>query len=146
MRPVPHALDESVFFRLVQVVNRTARPFFETVGRPHDLSLNEWRVLLVLGHEGQCTASDICSISGMDKMTVSRAVARLSRSQRIQRNASPQDRRSQWLSLTPGGKALFEELAPLGLQREAQLLSVLSTAQRTQLMALLDAILANPQL
>ena len=46
-------LDSSVFFKLVRVVNLTARPFSESIGKAHRLSLNEWRVLLVLAsHSG----------------------------------------------------------------------------------------------
>jgi len=43
-------MDSSVFFKLVRVVNLTARPFSESIGKAHRLSLNEWRVLLVLAN------------------------------------------------------------------------------------------------
>ena len=70
-------LDESVFFKLVRVVNLTARPFNEGIGARHQLSLNEWRVMTVVaGHPG-CTASDVCARTGMDKMSVSRAIVSL---------------------------------------------------------------------
>jgi very-short-patch-repair endonuclease len=41
--------DPSLFFKLVRVVNLTARPFQARVGQQHALTLNEWRVMAVLG-------------------------------------------------------------------------------------------------
>jgi DNA-binding MarR family transcriptional regulator len=139
-------LADSIFFRLVRAVNLTAQPFVESVGRPHDLSLNEWRVMLVLANKPRLSASEIGVMTGMDKMSVSRAVARLLRSHRVIRGAQAHDKRSQWLELSASGRTLFALIAPLGQQREAQMLSVLSSVQRRQLRELLDRILANPTL
>jgi len=70
-------LDESVFFKLVRVVNLTARPFNEGIGRRHQLSLSDWRVMTVVGSHPGCAAADVCARTGMDKMSVSRALLRL---------------------------------------------------------------------
>ena len=66
-------IDDSIFFRLVRVVNLTARPFSESIGKAHRLSLNEWRVLLVLANHAGVAASDVATLTGLDKMSVSRA-------------------------------------------------------------------------
>lgn len=43
-------MDSSIFFKPVRVVNLTTRPFSESIGKAHRLSLNEWSVLPVLAH------------------------------------------------------------------------------------------------
>ena len=52
-------VDSSLFFKLVRVVNLTARPFVETLARTHQLSLNEWRVMVVLASHPGVAASDV---------------------------------------------------------------------------------------
>ena len=86
-------LDDSLLFKLVRVVNLTARPFNEGIGRRHDLSLSDWRVMMVLGSHPGTTASDVCQRTGMDKMSVSRAIAALARRRRVTRKSDPTDGR-----------------------------------------------------
>ena len=76
---------DPLFFKLVRVVNLTARPFHEKVGREHHLTLNEWRVMVVLGGEPGLNATQIADFTGLDKMAVSRALAGLKRHKRVQR-------------------------------------------------------------
>ena len=77
--------DDSLFFKLVRVVNLTARPFVETLSRQHQLSLNEWRVMVVLASHPGVAAHEVAEITGLDKMSVSRALAALERRRRVQR-------------------------------------------------------------
>ena len=54
--------DGELFFKLVRVVNLTARPFVETLARRHRLSLNEWRVMIVLAsHPGSAPALSLAA-------------------------------------------------------------------------------------
>ena len=78
-------IDDSIFFRLVRVVNLTARPFSESIGKAHRLSLNEWRVLLVLANHAGIAASDVAALTGLDKMSVSRALSGLVQRNRVVR-------------------------------------------------------------
>ena len=63
-RSAAGALDDSVFFKLVRVVNLTARPFNEGIGRQHGLSLSDWRVMTVVGCHPGTTASEVCARTG----------------------------------------------------------------------------------
>ena len=82
-------IDESIFFKLVRVVNLTARPFVESIGRGHRLTLNEWRAMLVLASHPGSAAQDVVAHTGLDKMTVSRALAGLQRRGRLVRRDRP---------------------------------------------------------
>lgn len=137
----PTPIDESLFFKLVRVVNLTARPFHESIGAAKQLSLNEWRVMVVLASHPGISASEVAALSGMDKMSVSRAIAALARHKRLTRRADDGDRRRISLTLNAAGRRVFAEVAALGRQREAQLLSRLSLAEQGQLLGLVNRLM-----
>ena len=112
---------DPLFFKLVRVVNLTARPFQQRVGRQHQLTLNEWRAMAVLGERPGLTATQVADATGLDKMAVSRALAGLKRHKRLQRHDDPTDQRRSRLYLTAAGKTLFATVSALGREREAQL-------------------------
>ena len=103
-------IDDSLFFRLVRVVNLTARPFSESIGRAHHLTLNEWRVLLVLANHPGVAASEVAALTGLDKMSVSRALGGLVRRGRVVRRVDPADKRRQLLRLSADGERLYERV------------------------------------
>lgn len=134
---------ESVFFKLVRVVNLTARPFHERVGREHQLTLNEWRTMAVLGAQPGLTASQVADQTGLDKMAVSRALAGLKRHRRVQCREDPTDQRRSRLHLTAAGKALHATVSELGREREAALFAGVSADELARLGTTLDRLIAS---
>ena len=102
-RPALLAMDDSIFFKLVRVVNLTARPFVESIGRAHHLTLNEWRVMLVLASHPGSAAQEVVAHTGLDKMTVSRALSGLQRRGRLVRREDAADKRRALLTLSSAG-------------------------------------------
>ncbi len=133
-------IDESLFFKLARVVNLTARPFTSGIGRTHGLALNEWRAMLVLASHPGVAATDVASISGLDKMTVSRALAALDRHGRLRKLRDAADARRTLLWLSPAGLKLMQRMAPMAREREDALLAGLNAPERTQLAVLLDQL------
>src|ERR1035441_5764315 len=103
-------MDSSVFFKRVRVVNLTARPVSESIGKAHHLSLNEWRVLLVLANHPGVAASEVTALTGLDKMSVSRALAALARRGRVVRKVDAADKRRMLLRLSAEGERLYERI------------------------------------
>ncbi len=140
-RPAASVLDDSVFFKLVRVVNLTARPFNEGIGRQHGLSLSDWRVMTVVGCHPGTTASEVCARTGMDKMSVSRAIAALARKRRVSRKPDPHDGRRTLLELSSSGQRLFDEIAAGARVREQQLFGRISQPDQSRLGELLDRLI-----
>ena len=114
-------VDDSIFFKLVRVVNLTARPFSESIGKAHHLSLNEWRVLLVLANHPAGGGSEVAALTGLDKMTVSRAHRRAcERRGRVVRKVDAGDRRRMLLRLSAAGERLYERIGVAGEGARAQ--------------------------
>ncbi|MGB0834889.1 MAG: MarR family winged helix-turn-helix transcriptional regulator [Psychrobium sp.] len=96
----------------------------------YGLSRFEWRALAALAQQSDITAKDIMQITRLDKMQVSRAIAKLSDSGYVTQTASKTDRRSSTLSLSKEGQALYEEIVPKVLAQEQELLKHLTPEQR----------------
>ncbi|MDN6886216.1 MarR family winged helix-turn-helix transcriptional regulator [Variovorax sp. CAN2819] len=136
---------DPLFFKLVRVVNLTARPFHERVGREHRLTLNEWRAMAVLATQPGLNARQVADQTGLDKMAVSRALAGLRRHRRVQRHDDPTDGRSSRLYLTAAGKALHETVGALGREREVMLFAGIDAGELARLDATLDKLIEAVQ-
>lgn len=141
----PH--DSTLLFAIMRLVNLTARPFQEGIGRRHRLGLSEWRVLAVLAAHPGIAASEVAQRTGLDKMSVSRALGSLEQAGRVARRPDPDDGRRALAAPTPAGRRLYDQLRVLARRREADVLDVLSPAERAQLAGLVrrmtDALLAT---
>ncbi|MDM0000063.1 MarR family winged helix-turn-helix transcriptional regulator [Variovorax sp. J22P240] len=136
-------LEDSVFFKLVRVVNLTARPFQQRVGRQHQLTLNEWRAMAVLGARPGLTATQVADLTGLDKMAVSRALAGLQRHKRLHRHEDPTDLRRSRLYLSSIGKALYATASSQAREREAELFAGVDTEELRRMNATLDKLIAS---
>ena len=136
-------LEDSVFFKLVRVVNLTARPFQQRVGRQHQLTLNEWRAMAVLGARPGLTATQVADLTGLDKMAVSRALAGLQRHKRLHRHEDPTDLRRSRLYLSSIGKALYATASAQAREREAELFACVDPAELREMNATLDKLIAS---
>ena len=90
------------------------------------LTIPQWRLICVLAEDGQLTQGYIVRRTVMDKVTVSRAAQGLVKRHLIARADNADDGRSHVLALTPEGRALYAEIAPLALAYEAALIAGLS--------------------
>jgi DNA-binding MarR family transcriptional regulator len=134
-------IDHSLFFKIMSVVNFTARPFAARYEKKYRIKLTEWRVLFVIAQREALSASDLADLLGLDKMAVSRAVRALEKTRRLRRDADENDGRRRILRLTNAGRELYSIIAPAGREREDMLLSCLDDRQKNSLDALLDRLL-----
>ena len=135
--------DDSLFFKLVRVVNLTARPFSESIGKSHQLSLNEWRVLLVLANHPGVSAGEVAALTGLDKMSVSRALSALVRRSRVVRKVDGEDKRRLLLRLSAEGERLYERIGGPAKERERSVFRGMGEADQKQLGRLLDRLIDN---
>lgn len=124
-------------YRLAVTASAVSRRIARMYETRFDLSIPEWRVLAALAEYAPLTANDLTRRTTLDKVQVSRTVARMLKRDLLTRTPDDQDRRRTWLSLSPAGQAMFAEIAPLALACEAELLSGLSAAEQETLYGLL---------
>jgi DNA-binding MarR family transcriptional regulator len=96
----------------------------------YGIGIPEWRVLVTLGENGVITGKAIGAKTHMHKTKVSRAVARLEHRKLLARRANRADLRESFLTLTPSGRSVYEELAPHALDFMDRLFEVVAPADR----------------
>src|SRR5471030_1226703 len=133
-------LEHFLPYRLSVLTNRISTAIARVYVRRFALTVPEWRVMAVLGRFGPMTANAVCERTAMDKVRVSRAVARLATAGRLARRTDGADRRRALLELTPRGRAVYDEIGPLALAVEARLLAQLSAADCADLARLLPKL------
>lgn len=133
----PLVLDQFIPYRFSILAKRLSNTFAREYVERFDLTIPEWRVMAVLGPKGTLSANAVCERTLMDKVMVSRAVARMEESGHLARQIDESDRRSNLLRLTRKGRATYARIVPLARGYEARLLSGLTARDR----ALLDRLL-----
>jgi DNA-binding MarR family transcriptional regulator/GNAT superfamily N-acetyltransferase len=135
----------------VQTVRRFNRFYTRQIGvlQEHLLespfSLTEVRVFYELAHRENPTAKQLCQELGLDRGYMSRMLQNFEKHGWIKIEASRQDRRHQFLSLTPKGHAVFDPLEHRSSEEVRAMLGRLSPdGQRKMLAAIRDieAVLA----
>ena len=99
-------------------------------GERYGIGIPEWRVLVTLGEYGVMTGKQIGAHTHMHKTKVSRAVAQLEQRKFVTRRANRADLREAFLSLTPSGRAVYEEAAPIALDFTNRLSEVVAPSDR----------------
>lgn len=135
-------VDSSLMFKLIRVVNLVARPFNESIGKQNQLSLSEWRAMMVLASHPGSSASDVADWTGMDKMSISRAIAGLHKRDRIVKKDDPNDQRKSLLFLSAKGERLFERIGTQARRREEELFSGASRQELERFDATLEKLVA----
>jgi DNA-binding MarR family transcriptional regulator len=126
--------------RLTALSNRLTRRAARLYTERFKLSAPEWRTMAVLGQQGAMSVNAVIVETTMDKVRVSRAVAKLLKAGLITRDADPRDRRYAVLGLTASGRELFQQVVPLIEDAEAELLAALTEAERDALTGALAKI------
>jgi DNA-binding MarR family transcriptional regulator len=106
-------LEQFLPYRLNVLASLVSQALSRIYAERYGIGVPEWRVLVTLGQYGVMTAKAIGGHSHMHKTKVSRAVALLERRKLLARRTNREDMRESFLSLTPAGRAMYEELAPI---------------------------------
>lgn len=133
-------LDGFLPYRLNVLAKRVSKELSRRYQQAFGIAIPEWRVMAILGREQPLSSNDIVERSHMDKAKVSRAVNTLVGLGHLSRDVHPGDQRLLRLSFTPSGRALYQRIAPLALEWEAQWLTCLQPDELAHYKALCDRL------
>ena len=139
----PLKLEEFLPYRLSILSNRVSQSIAREYEQRFDLSVTEWRVMAVLARFDALSAREVAERTAMDKVAVSRALARLVAAGRVTRRTHHGDKRRSVLGLSAKGWKIHDAVAPLALQHERELLAQLSPAEREVLSRILEKLTAS---
>jgi DNA-binding MarR family transcriptional regulator len=126
----PLKLEEFLPYRLNVVASLVSQALSRIYADRYGIGVPEWRVLVTLGQFGMMTGKAIGAHSHMHKTKVSRAVALLEKRKLLTRRANRADLREAFLALTPAGRAMYDDLAPIALDFANRLAEAIDPADR----------------
>ncbi|WP_082112982.1 MarR family winged helix-turn-helix transcriptional regulator [Pseudoxanthomonas suwonensis] len=130
-------LENFLPYRLSVLSNRVSQTIADIYQKRFGLAITEWRVMAVLGRYPDLSANEVAERTAMDKVAVSRAVARLLERSLIKREIHSDDRRRSVLALSEVGYSVFDEIAPMALACEQRLVATLDEEEKVVLDRLL---------
>lgn len=127
-------------YRLTKLSGVISRSLADRYSSQFNLTIQEWRILAILGENPGLTAREVGSLSSLDKVNVSRATERLEKAGRISRKVVAEDRRAFSLHLTEQGQDILDQIIPLASGYEDLLLEEFSPDEIEQLDSFLNRL------
>ena len=135
-------MDESIGY-LVKRVRSMLSAAVEREIAGHDVTYEQWGVLLMILKRGVDTAADLARGMDCDTGSMTRMLDRLEAKELIVRTRSTDDRRRVQLELTPGGKRLAERVVASIVKVLNRHLEGFSVEELEQFKGFLRRVLAN---
>ena len=127
-------------FRLARLQSRLNAQAIRLLRDHSELSLTEWRILVVSILTGDITLSELARVTQLDKGQLSRAVATMVDKKLLTSEINADDHRQHILSVTDAGRAAHEDVDPLMQERQTRLTSNFDEGDEEVLSALLDKL------
>lgn len=127
-------------YRIGYLFNHFAGPVYKWTVAELGLRRPEFAVMFCAAHLDDAIASDVVSLTGIPKNSVSRAVAKLVSEGLLTSEAHATDGRRAILQLTAKGRKVYERVLPRFRERQQQMLSVLTSAEQAELNRLLNKL------
>ncbi len=134
-------LESFLPYRLSLLSNRVSEAIANSYRQTYQISMSEWRLILILGQYPNSTATELMEYTAMDKVRVSRAVKRLIEKQLISARSHASDGRSRRLYLTTSGEGVRTDVIPKARICEAELITSLKAEEVKVFSKLIDKLL-----
>lgn len=138
-------LDQFMPYRLARLSSTVSTAVAREYAKQFGLSIPEWRVIAILGRSPGLSAVEVAEQTFLDKVAVSRAVTKLIKAGRIDRQFADADRRRSILNLSEHGREVHDGVAALALEFERELLDGLDDEEIENFNRVMDRLLEKAQ-
>ncbi|MDH3441149.1 MAG: MarR family transcriptional regulator [Gammaproteobacteria bacterium] len=139
-------LEDFLPYRLAILSHTVSSLIARVYDKRFGLTIPEWRVIAIVGRFPGLSAVEVAERTMLDKVAVSRAVTKLIKAGRIDREFADADRRRSILTLSEDGRKVHDEVAPLALAMEDDLLHGLDDEQISTLNTVIERLLVRARL
>lgn len=139
-------LEDFLPYRLAILSHTVSSLIARVYDKRFGLTIPEWRVIAIVGRFPGLSAVEVAERTMLDKVAVSRAVTKLIKAGRIDREFADADRRRSILTLSEEGRKVHDKVAPLAMEMEADLLHGLDDEQVAILNIIIERLLARARL
>lgn len=133
-------LDDFLPYKLAVVTDSASRVLAGNCLDAFNLTIPEWRILVVVSEHGTLSPTIVSSHTAMDKVKVSRAAQSLVAKGLLRQGQDPSDGRGRLLKLTRKGATTHAAVLPLTAKLESDLFDGLSRADLAMLNRVLGKI------
>jgi DNA-binding MarR family transcriptional regulator len=133
-------LEHAVPYRLYKLAIRGSRAKSAYIRREVGLSIDEWKVLLLIGTFSPLSTKEVAERSTLDKVRISRTTDRLVRRRLVTAQRDRADRRKVELKLTRLGKTKYRGVVTCLTAWDTAFVQALNPKSLANLMRLLDAL------
>jgi len=139
-------LEEFLPYRLAVLSHTVSSKIAGVYEERFKVSIPEWRVIAILGRFPGLSAVEVAQRTMLDKVAVSRAVTKLIKNGRLDREFADADRRRSILNLSEEGRRIHDEIAPLALQFERDLMHGISPDEYDMFNRVMERLVSRARL
>ena len=139
-------LEDFLPYRLAILSHTVSSLIARVYDKRFGLTIPEWRVIAIVGRFPGLSAVEVAERTMLDKVAVSRAVTKLIKAGRIDREFADADRRRSILTLSEDGRKVHNEVAPLAMAMEDDLLHGLADDEIAVLNTVIERLLVRARL
>ncbi|MEO0485791.1 MAG: MarR family transcriptional regulator [Pseudomonadota bacterium] len=133
-------LERRLTYRISRIHGRLNAHAARLLSEAADISLSQWRILVMMDTEPGITASEIVRQTKIDKAMVSRAIKKLAEDGLITVDVSDADQRQHVLQFTPRGRTSYERAWPHMIGRQNTLIAAITQDEHDQFLDTLDKL------
>jgi DNA-binding MarR family transcriptional regulator len=122
-------LDERVSYRFSLIAKRLDQTLAAMHAKTLGISLNNWKIMRVIGFFGPLSATELGSRTSLDPDKITRAVDVLVQRGYVIRKDDEADRRRVVLTLSAKGRRVYDRIEMVAGTMEAEFLSVLTVEE-----------------
>jgi len=137
------ATEVPLLVRLLKFASLINRPMLDGVADVHQLSLNELRVMMSLGGEGEIAGHELARVMAMPPMNVSRALAALLDRGWVEPVRDEANRRRKPYRLSEAGWLAYRAMTPQVRGVADYLVDCLAPAERKTLEKLMEKLIVR---
>jgi DNA-binding MarR family transcriptional regulator len=139
-------LEDFLPYRMAVLSHTVSTTIAKVYEKKFSVSIPEWRVIAILGRFPGLSAVEVADRTMLDKVAVSRAVTKLIKNGRVDRQFADADRRRSILNLSEEGQEVHNVIAPLALAFEQDLLQGISNDDFETFNLVVERLLAKARL
>ena len=139
-------LEDFLPYRLAVLSHTVSNKIASVYEERFKVSVPEWRVIAILGRFPGLSAVEVAQRTMLDKVAVSRAVTKLIKNGRLDREFADADRRRSILNLSEAGRRVHDEIAPLALRFERDLLHGISADDYERFNRVMERLVARARM
>jgi DNA-binding MarR family transcriptional regulator len=134
-------LEQFLPYQMAVLSNSISDEFSKKYRDKFGISVSEWRVVAHLSQAEKVSIREVYKQVQMDKSKASRAAARLEKAGYVLKKVNPSDRRLVELSLTEKGRAMHDEIGPMGVAFDVEILAKLPKRDRAKFLASMNTLM-----